>query len=244
MVGVDYERAAGAYAIHRRAHEPLVRMLAGRCRGGPDFRVLEVGCGTGNYACALAARLGCSLYGLDPAAGMLLRARDRRQVVRWLQGRAEALALAPASVDLAYSVDVIHHVADRAAYFRGVARALRPGGWVCTATDSEEIIRRREILSGYFPETVPAELVRYPRIGELQAWMAEAGLREIAVITVEEPYEVTSARAFRDKAFSSLHLIAEAAWRRGLARLEAALATGPVRGVARYACVWGQRARI
>ena len=38
------------------------------------------------------------------------------------------------------------------------ARTLRPGGWVCTVTDSAEIIRRREILSGYFPETVAIEL--------------------------------------------------------------------------------------
>jgi ubiquinone/menaquinone biosynthesis C-methylase UbiE len=241
---MDYEQGAGAYAVHRRAHEPLVRVLAGRCQGGPDFRVLEVGCGTGNYANALAARLGCSLYGLDPAAGMLIQARGRSRAVSWLQGRAEALPLALGSVDLIYSVDVIHHVADKAAFFQGAARLLRPGGWVCTATDSEEIIQRREILSGYFPETVPVELARYPRIGELQAWMADAGLGEMAVIPVEESYEVTSAQAFRDKAFSSLHLIAESAWQRGLARLEADLTTGAVRGVARYACVWGQRMGI
>ena len=71
-------------------------------------------------------------------------------------------------------------------------RLLRPGGRVCTVTDSEEIIRRREILSGYFPETVEVELARYPRIAHLESWMAAAGLVAIEVVTVEQPYEVTS----------------------------------------------------
>jgi hypothetical protein len=140
-------------------------------------------------------------------------------------------------------VDVIHHVVDRAAYYRQAMRCLRAGGWVCTVTDSEDIIRRREILSGYFPETVEVELARYPRIAQLEAWMAEAGLAELETVTVEQVYKLTSAQPFRDKAYSSLHLIPEEAWRQGLARLERDLARGPVRGVARYACIWGRKSK-
>ena len=119
------------------------------------------------------------------------------------------------------------------------ARAVRSGGRVCTVTDSADIIRRREILSGYFPETVAVELARYPCLGELEAWMAAAGLEQAAVVTVEEPYELRTAQPFRDRAYSSLHLIAGEAWQAGLERLERDLARGPVRGVSRYACVWG-----
>jgi len=110
---------------------------------------------------------------------------------------------------------------------------------VCTVTDSADIIRRREILSGYFPETVAVELARYPRLAELVAWMADAGLERVAVVTVEEPYELRTAQPFRDRAYSSLHLIAGEAWQAGLERLERDLARGPVHGVSRYACVWG-----
>ncbi len=80
--------------------------------------------------------------------------------------------------DLVFSVDVIHHVSDKAAFYREAARVLQPGGHACTVTDSEEIIRRREVLSGYFPETVEVELARYPRLADLEGWMAEAGLVE------------------------------------------------------------------
>ena len=159
----------------------------------------------------------------------------------WVQGRAETLPCADDACDLIFSVDVIHHVADQAAFYREAARTLRPGGLVCTVTDSKEIIRRREILAGYFPDTVEVELARYPRIVQLEAWMAAAGLVEFALVTVMEPYELTSAQPFHGKAYSSLHLIPEDAWRAGLERLERDLARGPVQGFSRYACLWGRK---
>jgi ubiquinone/menaquinone biosynthesis C-methylase UbiE len=242
---VDYDQAAGAYAAHRRIHPGVYRELRTRGGVGPGSAVLEVGCGTGNYivACrgAHGRQSGCRACGLDPSAAMLAHARIRPGAVAWIQGLAEQLPFAPDSFDLVFSVDVIHHVAGKAAYYRQAARVLRPKGQVCTVTDSEEIIRRREILSGYFPETVELELARYPRLSQLQAWMAEAGLVDLKVTTVEQPFQLTSAQVFRERAFSSLHLIAEQAWRAGLARLEGDLARGPVPGVSRYACLWGRK---
>ena len=241
--GVNYDRAAGEYAAHRRVHSGVFRELSGRAGLGPGSRVLEVGCGTGNYASALAARYQLAAYGLDPALGMLRHARAHPEPVTWLQGRAESPAFAGHTFDLVFSVDVIHHVAAKGAFYHAAARILRPGGRVCTVTDSAEIIRRREILSGYFPATVEVELDRYPRLAQLEAWMAAAGLVELETVTVEAPYQITSAQPFRDKAYSSLHLIPEGAWRAGLARLERDLARGPVPGTARYACLWGHKPR-
>ena len=239
--GVNYDRAASEYALHRQVHAGVFRELCGWDRLGPGSAVLEVGCGTGNYVRALVRCLGCRAYGLDPSDGMLDHARAGREPVIWVQGQAEALGFAADTFDMIFSVDVIHHVVDRAAFYRGAARVLRPGGRICTVTDSAEVIRRREILSGYFPETVEIELARYPRVAQLESWMSAAGLSVFRVVTVEAPYEITSAQPFRDRAYSSLHLISDDAWRAGLGRLERDLARGPVRGTARYTCVWGQR---
>jgi ubiquinone/menaquinone biosynthesis C-methylase UbiE len=243
--GVDYDQAAGVYATHRRIHPGVYRELCTRGGIGPGSAVLEVGCGTGNDI--VARQRGddghprCRAWGLDPSAAMLARARVRPEPVTWIQGLAERLSFAPDTFDLVFSVDAIHHVAGKVAYHRQATRVLRPGGRFCTVTDSEEIIRHREILSGYFPETVEAELARYPRLAQLQAWMAGAGLVDLVVSTVEQPFELTSAQAFRDRAFSSLHLIPEQAWRAGLARLERDLARRPVPGTSRYACLWGRK---
>jgi ubiquinone/menaquinone biosynthesis C-methylase UbiE len=238
---VDYDRAAGEYVAHRRIHAGVFRQLWQQGRLRPGSRVLEMGCGTGNYASSLAGHTGCMAWGLDPSAGMLAHARAHPERVGWVLGRAERIGLVDGVFDLVFSVDVIHHVADKAALYREATRLLRPGGKVCTVTDSEEIIRRREVLSGYFPETVAVELARYPRLADLEGWMAAAGLASLAAAVVEEPYEIDSAQPFRDRTFSSLHLIAEEAWRTGLERLERDLARGPVRGMSRYACLWGRK---
>jgi hypothetical protein len=71
--------------------------------------------------------------------------------------------------------------------------------------------------------------------------MDAAGLEALEVVEVEEPYEITRAQPFRDRAYSSLHLISVGAWRAGLERLERDLVRGPVRGVARYVCVWARK---
>ena len=238
---LDYDQAAGKYAAHRQVHGGVFRNLCERGRLRPGSYVLEVGCGTGNYIRALVERLGCAAYGLDPSAGMLARAIAQPERVGWMQGRAEALGLADGVFDLLFSVDVIHHLVDGAAFYRQAARVLQPGGRLCTVTDSAHIIRCREILSGYFPETVEIELARYPRIAQLEAWMAAAGLVAFEGVTVEAPYQITSSQPFRDRAYSSLHLIPEAAWQAGLARLERDLVRGPVQGTARYVCLWGRR---
>lgn len=239
--GVNYDQAAAEYAAHRQIHGGVFDVLGQRVRQEANARVLEVGCGTGNYVSALVARYDCTAWGLDPSAGMLARARTRPERVTWLQGSAERLGLADAAMDLVFSVDVIHHVTDRAAFYHKAARTLRAGGSICTVTDSKDIIRRREILSGYFPETVDMELARYPRVAQVQDWMAAAGLGALEVVVVEAPYQITDAQPYRDKAYSSLHLISEEAWRAGLARLERDLTQGPVPGMSRYACVWGRR---
>jgi SAM-dependent methyltransferase len=238
---IDYDRGAGEYAAHRRVHGGVFRELCQRGCLEPDSMVLEVGCGTGNYVSALAGCFGCTGYGLDLSTGMLAHARAHPGPVTWLQCRAEQLAFAAGSLDLIFSVDVIHHLADEAAYYGETARVLRSGGRVCTVTDSADIIRRREILSGYFPETVEIELARYPSLAQLEAWMAAAGLTEFELATVEEAYEITSVQPFRDRAFSSLHLIPEEAWLAGVERLTRDLARGPIRGLARYACLWARK---
>jgi SAM-dependent methyltransferase len=240
--GTDYGQGADAYAAHRRIHTAIFEELCTSGHLGSVSTVLEVGCGTGNYVLALARRFGCVTCGLEPSAAMLHHARRQPGRVLWVLGHAEQLCFADRAFDLIFSVDVIHHIPSKVAFFQQAARALRLGGRLCTVTDSEDFIRRREVLSGYFPETVRVDLDRYPRLTQLEAWMSAAGLADIQIVTVEQPYEITSAQPFRDKAYSCLQLISEKAWQAGIDRLEQDLASGPIRGAQRYACVWGRKA--
>lgn len=235
---IDYDAIVAAYARSRRIHP---RVLEALCRGiDPTSTVLEVGCGTGNYIAAIWETVGCACWGLEPSTGMLAQAQTRSKAITWRQSGAEVLDVPDQAFDRVFSVDVIHHVRDKPAYIKQAGRALKPGGRLCTATDSEGVIRNRVPLSSYFPKTIEHELARYPRIDDLRGWTIEAGFEEIMEETVEWRYELVDAQAYRDKAFSALHLIDEAAFARGLARLEADLAQGPLPCVSRYTLVWGK----
>ena len=237
----DYNRCAREYSRHRRVHPEVLRRLL--LDGGitRDSRVLEVGCGTGNYTAAIHKAVGCGCRGIDPSDAMLRQAVAQCPAARLHLGRAEALAFPAAAFDLVFSVNVIHHVADRPASFGEAHRVLAPEGKVCTVTDSEEIIRTRIPLSRYFPETIDVDLQRYPPLDDLVELMTLAGFGEYKTTFVESPYRLEDIGRFRDKAFSSLHLIPPEAFARGLQRLQEDLQRGPIPCVSRYVMVWGRK---
>ena len=236
---IEYDQIAEEYARHRRVHPGVLQDLLAATRPQADFSLLEVGCGTGNYIIALQQAAGCAAWGIDPSAQMLDRARQRSSSVRFQLGQAEKLDFPTASLDLVFSVDVIHHVGDRLAYFKDALRALRPGGRLCTVTDSAEIIRKRRPLTAYFPESAEVELKRYPPVEELKRLMSESGFSGLQEKEVAFPYSLSDLQAYRDKAFSSLHLIAPEAFSRGIQRMEEDLCQAPIPCVSYYYLLWG-----
>ncbi len=235
----DYEAAAAAYARNRAVHPGVVADLIREAELRAGSRVLDVGCGTGNYARALQEATGCAVSGVEPSDQMRLRAERAATWAALLAGSAETLPFPDSSFDLVYSTDVIHHVGDRAAYFAEVSRVLAPGGLIATVTDSPQDIARRRPLSNYFPETVAIEERRYPTIETLRAEMAGAGLTGIHETHVELEYPLTDIRGYRERAYSSLLLIPDAALARGVARLEDDLLAGPISALSLYTLVWG-----
>ncbi|MFI5054321.1 MAG: class I SAM-dependent methyltransferase [Acidimicrobiia bacterium] len=94
-------------------------------------RVLDLGCGTGQAAIALAHH-GAIVIGLDASAGQLARAReiaDREEVkVEWRKGDLADLAFLRAeSIDIAFSAFAVAEVDDISRLFRQVQRVLKPG---------------------------------------------------------------------------------------------------------------------
>jgi ubiquinone/menaquinone biosynthesis C-methylase UbiE len=236
-MSMDYDQMATDYAQHRRIHPGVYMSLLKAASAGAS--VLEVGCGTGNYIISLQESLGCASVGIDPSKEMLAHAASRSTQVHFRQGRAEQLDMADSSFDLVFSVDVIHHVQDRTAYFREAIRVLKPGGRICTVTDSDDIIRNRQPQSLYFPECVEPEIARYPRIEDLHQMMEAAGFQDIHETRVEHRSTLQDIQAFCDRAFSSLYLMPQEAFERGLRRMEAELFLGPIPVVSRYLLLWG-----
>ena len=238
---IDYDKIASDYARHRQVHPKVLEGLITTSGIGAVSKVLEVGCGTGNYIVAVQGLVDCSCWGIDPAEQMLSVAGEGLVEVGFKCGRAEMIDFPRDFFDLVFSVDVIHHVGHRLDYFQEAHRVLKTGGKVCTVTDSEWIIRHRQPLAAYFPETVEVDLGRYTPIAELRQIMGQVGFGEITENTVEYCYQQTDIQPYRDKAFSCLRLISEEAFQSGIERMERDLRTGPIQCVPRYLLLWGKK---
>jgi SAM-dependent methyltransferase len=100
---------------------------AGATLGDREATVIDIGSGPGDLLLALRAIAPTvRLTGVEPSEEMRKIATERGLTV--VDGRAEALPFANASVDLVLSTLSSHHWEDPAAAVGEIRRVLRPGG--------------------------------------------------------------------------------------------------------------------
>lgn len=110
----------------------LDRALAREVR--PGDRVLDIGCGPGEFASTLGATMGSggSVVGIDPSDPMVEHATARHSDhnVHFETGVAQELPYADESFDMVTSTFVMHHIpeARRVDALAEMYRVLRPGG--------------------------------------------------------------------------------------------------------------------
>jgi 2-polyprenyl-6-hydroxyphenyl methylase / 3-demethylubiquinone-9 3-methyltransferase len=148
-------------------------------------RVLDVGCGGGLLAEALA-RAGAQLTGIDLAPGMIevarLHAAESALAIDYRVSSAEALAGSDvAPFDAVTCMEMLEHVPDPAASVATLARLVRPGGALFVSTLNRNLrsfllaIVGAEYLLGLIPRGTH-EYERFIRPAELARWARAAGL--------------------------------------------------------------------
>ena len=179
--------------------------------------MLDVGCGTGRWAAALAER-GSRVWAVDPSAEMVGEAR--RKGVNAKVASAEQLPFKDGWFERALLVLVVH-VLDRPRAYAELRRVLASDGRIALAT-----FDRRHFddyyLNPYFPSLAEIDRARFPDreelAGELRAAGFEAELHDVLLTSTYQREWILE--RVRGRFISTLQLIGEDELGEGLARAE------------------------
>jgi len=132
LVKFDIDRAVrpDAAAI-KTAPEMSNRQIVARLLEGAGRRVLDVGCGRGQFTRVLAEFFS-DVSGVDPRPDLIAKAQDDAReagtTVNFREGVAEDLPFDAAAFDVVTFSNSLHHFADFAAAFGEARRVLVAGG--------------------------------------------------------------------------------------------------------------------
>lgn len=155
---------------------------AGALRPLAGKRALDVGCGAG-LLCEPLARLGAAVTGVDAAAENVAAAQAHADggglAIGYLCGDVAELGLA--SFDLVCAMEVIEHVADKAAFVGALAAALDDDGLMVLSTPNRTAKSRLLMVEGAERMgMIPRGTHHWDDFvtpGELRELLAGAGLR-------------------------------------------------------------------
>jgi cyclopropane fatty-acyl-phospholipid synthase-like methyltransferase len=165
-------------AVHH-AHALVLDQL-----GVGDRRVLDLGCGVGTAALYLARRRSVEVVGLT-ISPVQVRLADRYAArggpllgdVRFAVTDFTALPDDLTGFDLAFAIEAFVHADSAAAFFDGVARALRPGGALVIVDDVRPGDRDDPALDDFRAGWHAPSVLS---VAEVEALAADAGLVLVA----------------------------------------------------------------
>ena len=184
------------------------RTLVALAKVRPDERALDLACGTGDIAFAVAAR-GARTVGLDITLRMLQLA-DAKQAaaggeaprVRFLGGDMTSLPFAPGTFDLVTTGYGLRNVPDLSGAISEIARVLKPGGRLLSLDfNRPEPAAVRAVYLWYLtvvgatlgwvlhrdPDTyryIPASIRRYPGAHGVAERLRTLGFSNVRVVPV------------------------------------------------------------
>ncbi len=115
-------------------------------RAAAPTRVVEVGCGWGEFAARVQDELGVTVVAIDLSPRMVELARERG--VDAQVGDVQKLPFDDASFDCAVANWMLYHAADIDRALAELARVLRPGGRLVAATNGKRHLEELWLLVG------------------------------------------------------------------------------------------------
>jgi ubiquinone/menaquinone biosynthesis C-methylase UbiE len=176
-----------------RIDAEIIALIRDAVRVGPGSRVLDVACGPGLVALALAESAR-HVTGLDLTPAMLDKARELQQKrglanLSWDLGRADHLPYPDGSFDAVVTRFSFHHLTEPATALAEMVRVCRPGGrlvvcdvYTTTPEQAAEYDRLEQLRDPSHVRALPLD--------ELRSLLAEAKLAERSEAFARLPMEL------------------------------------------------------
>jgi cyclopropane fatty-acyl-phospholipid synthase-like methyltransferase len=218
---INFNEFASRYDGLRKADEELISLLISECDIKKNNKILDFGCGTGNYIKGFQVREYNNIFGFDTSEKMREIASEKTGLRIY-----EHFRDIDESFDVILIIDVIHFIKDVYSFAEKLYHKCADNGKVIVVTQSHEQIESRYYRE-FFPTAINKDLERYHDIETLTQDFQEAGFS----LLKNEQYKRDSTRildfAFlnriRNKCFSMFELIDEDEFNSGIKKFEDAL---------------------
>jgi len=209
------------YLAHRVADISLLDAVIGNLQFKEGMRLLDFGCGTGNYLLALQDKGFTELYALDKD-DMIAIATERTGVAV-KSGSHLSIPFEDSFFDSIMLIAMIHFVDDLDSLFMNLSRVCKEGGRIVIVTQSHKQVDAR-FYNRYFPSLAGIDKQRYHEperiisVAEKNGFFAQGVQDYISGedLVIDDSYF----NLVRDKSFFVLRLLPEDEFNKGMVLFE------------------------
>lgn len=164
---MDYSKQATQYEETRDIEEKVYWILSNTINPQKKDRILDFGCGTGNYLQALYSDYRIPLYGLEKSYKMAEIARNKNPNFDIRIGDHTVIPFPANFFSKIYCTDVIHQINDIESLFKNLYTVAQNNAIFAICTESSEQLYEK-YWNRYFPSILSIDEKRFHNIDILK----------------------------------------------------------------------------
>jgi SAM-dependent methyltransferase len=218
---INFNEFADRYDNLREADNGLIRFLIKKCNIERNAKILDFGCGTGNYIKGFQNFGFTNIFGLDTSEKMKEIASAKTGTI--IYGDTSDINDV---FKVIFIIDVIHLIPNISSLAKNLFYKCVDNAVIAIVTQSHDQIRNRRYRD-FFPTAIERDLERYHEIDDLIGAFEKVGFslrkREDYKKNTIRKLDLAFLNSVKNKCFSMFELIDDSEFNKGIKKFEEAL---------------------